>query len=149
MADTYFAIEGNLTRDPEVTYTTGGIPVAKFGLAVNKKWQDRATNETHEQTSFFDIEVWRDQALNVADSCSKGMRVVVTGNIEQQTWETESHDKRSKVVFTAQTVSPSLRWATASVTKTEKGSSNGRAPAMAGAPAAGSAEAEFGDEEPF
>ena len=142
--DTFFSIEGNVTRDPE-TRLVGGSSKTAFGIAVNKRWTDQTSHEKREKTSFFDIECWRDLAENVADTVTKGMRVVVTGNIEQQSWETESGDKRSKVVFVAQSVAPSLRWATANVSKNPQNGTAAKTPASVAA----SGGDEFGDEEPF
>jgi single-stranded DNA-binding protein len=71
-------ITGNLTREPEIRYTKEGQATAQLGVAVNRRWQDRATQEWQEATSFFDVVCWRDLAENVALSLSKGMRVVVT-----------------------------------------------------------------------
>jgi single-strand DNA-binding protein len=89
-------------------------------VAVNRRWQDRATQEWQEATSFFDVVCWRDLAENVALSLSKGMRVVVTGRLEQRSWETEEGEHRSKVEVTADEIGPSLRFATADVQRTER-----------------------------
>ena len=82
-------ITGNLTREPEIRYTREGQATAQLGVAVNRRWQDRTTQEWQESTSFFDVICWRDLAENVALSLTKGMRVIVTGRLEQRTWETE------------------------------------------------------------
>jgi single-strand DNA-binding protein len=119
MANTTTII-GNLTREPEIRYTREGQATAQLGVAVNRRWQDRATQEWQESTSFFDVICWRDLAENVALSLAKGMRVVVTGRLEQRTWETEEGDHRSKVEITAEEVGPSLRFATADVHKVER-----------------------------
>ena len=113
-------ITGNLTREPEIRYTRDGQASAQLGVAVNRRWQDRATQEWHEATSFFDVICWRDLAENAALSLTKGMRVVVTGRLEQRTWETEEGEHRSKVEITADEVGPSLRYATADVQKVER-----------------------------
>src|SRR5215472_7824480 len=75
-------IVGNLTRDPELRFTPTGQATATFGVAVNRRWQNRQTNEWEEATSFFDVVCWRDLADNVADSLGKGARVIVTGRLE-------------------------------------------------------------------
>jgi single-strand DNA-binding protein len=111
---------GNLTRDPEIRYTRDGQATTAFGLAVNRRWQDRETREWEESTSFFDVLCWRELAENAALSLTKGMRVVVTGRLEQRTWETEEGERRSKVEITADEVGPSLRFATADVHKIER-----------------------------
>jgi single-strand DNA-binding protein len=106
---------GNCTRDPELRFTSSGQAVATFGLAVNRRWQNRQTNEWEEQVSFFDVTCWQQMAENVAESVTKGSRVVVTGRLDQRSWETQDGDKRSKVEIVADEVAPSLRWATVEV----------------------------------
>ena len=113
-------LSGNLTRDPEIRYTRDGQANATFGLAVNRRWQPRGSEEWEESTSFFDIVCWRDLAENVALSLVKGSRVIVTGRLEQHSWETENGDRRSRVEVTADDVGPSLRFATAEVSRTER-----------------------------
>jgi single-strand DNA-binding protein len=113
-------MSGNLTRDPEIRYSREGQPSASFGLAVNRRWQVRGSEEWEESTSFFDVVCWRDLAENVALSLVKGSRVVVTGRLEQRTWETEEGDRRSRVELVAEDVGASLRFATAEITRTER-----------------------------
>jgi single-strand DNA-binding protein len=111
-------IVGNMTRDAELRFTSSGTAVASFGVVFNKrtkngdKWEDG-------DPQFFDVTCWRSLAENVAESLEKGTRVVVTGRLEYQTWEKDG-DKRSKVQIVADEVGPSLRWATAEVSKTER-----------------------------
>ncbi len=99
-------ITGNLTREPEIRYTREGQATAQLGVAVSRRWQDRTTQEWQEATSFFDVVCWRDLAENVALSLSKGMRVVVTGRIEQRSWETDEGEHRSKVEIVADEIGP-------------------------------------------
>ena len=113
-------VTGNLTREPEIRYTRDGQATTQLGLAVNRRWQDRETQQWEEATSFFDVVCWRDLAENVALSLAKGMRVVVTGRLEQRSWETEEGDRRTKVEIVAEDVGPSLRFATAEVQRTER-----------------------------
>ncbi|HUP87378.1 MAG TPA: single-stranded DNA-binding protein [Acidimicrobiales bacterium] len=113
-------IVGNITRDPELRFTPAGVPTAQFGVAVNRSWQNRQTQEWEEQTSFIDVVCWRDLADNVSESLSKGSRVIVTGRLEQRSWETQDGEKRSKVEIVADEVGASLRFATAQVTRTER-----------------------------
>ena len=87
---------------------------------MNRRWQSRGSEEWEESTSFFDIVCWRDLAENVALSLVKGSRVVVTGRLEQRTWETEEGDRRSRVELVAEDVGASLRFATAEITRTER-----------------------------
>jgi single-strand DNA-binding protein len=104
---------GNITRDPELRYTPSNQAVATFGLAVSRRWQNRQTNDWEEATSFFDVVCWSSLAENVADSLPKGARVLVTGRLEQRSWETQDGEKRSKIEVIADEVGPSLRWAIA------------------------------------
>lgn len=165
MAENTVTLIGNVTRDPEVRFTPNGAAVAEFGLAVNRRWQNRQTNEWEEQVSFFDVKVWQDQAENVADSIQKGMRAIVTGRLEQRSWETDSGDKRSKIEVVADEVAPSLKWAKAQVTKVYKddqqgggsrrssGSGGGGRSQSSGSSGGGRQAAAFDDfddsEEPF
>lgn len=125
---------GNITRDPELRFTPAGQATATFGLAVNRIWNDRQTNERREATSFFDIVCWREMAENVSESLQKGARVLVTGRLEQRTWETAEGDKRSKIEVIADEVGPSLRWATAQVHKNDRRGPGDAGPAAAGGP---------------
>lgn len=129
--DNTITVTGNVVRDPELRFTAAGQANCTLGVAVNRRWQDRQSGEWQEATSFFDVVCWRDLAENVADSVVKGTRVVVTGRLEQRSWETKDGGKRSTVEIVADEVGPSLRWATARVEKTERSSQNG-APAQSG-----------------
>ena len=111
--DNTVTIVGNMTRDPDLRFTASGIAVTDFGVAWNTKDKDG-----NESVSFFDVTCWRDLAEHVAESLGKGMRVVVYGRLEQDTWENDDGDKRSKVKVIADEVAPSLRWAVTSVEKT-------------------------------
>jgi single-strand DNA-binding protein len=113
-------LSGNLTRDPEIRYTRDGQANATFGLAVNRRWQPRGSEEWEESTSFFDVVCWRELAENVALSLVKGSRVLLTGRLDQHVWETELGERRSRVEITAEEVGASLRFATVEVTRTER-----------------------------
>jgi len=113
-------ITGNLTRDPEIRYTRDGQATTTLGVAVNRRWQNRETADWEESTSFFDVVTWRDLAENVALSLTRGMRVVVTGRLEQRSWETDEGERRNKVEIVADEVGPSLRFATADVHRAER-----------------------------
>jgi single-strand DNA-binding protein len=144
---------GNITRDPELRFTPSGQATASFGLAVNRRWQNRQTQEWEEATSFFDVVCWREQAENASESLARGSRVIVTGRLEQRSWETPDGDKRSKVEVVADEIGPSLRWATASITKNERRGPDGggggpRAAAQVGAGGGGGGGNDL-DEEPF
>lgn len=121
--DNTVTIVGNLTRQPELRFTTTGKPVANVGVAVNRLIS-RPGEERKEDTSFFDVTCWDSLANNVADLPS-GTRVIVTGRLQQRSWETEEGEKRSRVEIVATDVGPSLRWATAEVTKNPKASPGG------------------------
>ena len=120
MTGNTITITGNLTRDPELRFTPNGQATTSFGIAVNRRWQDRQSQEWLESTSFFDVVAWRELAENATESLARGTRVTVTGRLEQRSWETAEGDKRSKVEINAEDIAPSLRWATAKVTKTER-----------------------------
>lgn len=120
MADNTVTIIGNLTKDPEMKFFSSGTAVVNFSVAVNRRWQNRQTQEWEEQVSFFNVVAWREQAENVAESIAKGSRVVVTGRLEQRSWETENGEKRSVVEVNADDIGPSLRWATAQITRNER-----------------------------
>ncbi len=146
-------VVGNCTRDPELRFTASGQALASFGVAVNRRWQNRQTNEWEEAVSFFDITCWAQLAENVAESVQKGTRVVVTGRLDQRSWETQDGDKRSKVEIVADDVAPSLVYATAAITKNEKrdgGFQGGGGNAPSARPTPNAAPAGYDqDEEPF
>ena len=125
MPDNTVTLVGNVTRDPDVRYTPSGQTVVTFGMAVNRRWQNRQNSEWEEQTSFFDVKAWAGLAENIAESIQKGTRVIVTGRLEQRSWETDQGDRRSKVEVVADEVAPSLRWATAQVQKIERQAASG------------------------
>jgi len=153
MADNTVTVIGNVTRDPELRFTPSGQAIASFGLAVNRRWQNRQTQEWEENVSFFDITCWAQLGQNVSDTLVKGARAIVTGRLEQRSWETDQGDKRSKVEIIADEVGPSLRWATADITKNER-REGGDAPSGGGGggtrPAQNPAPAGYDPaEEPF
>ena len=119
-------IVGNLTRDPEIRYTSSGQANARLGIAVSRRWQNRQTNEWEERTSFFNVVAWGDMAENISDTLGKGNRVIVNGRLEQRSWETDQGEKRSVVEVVADEIGPSLRWATASVTRSERRGGGGQ-----------------------
>jgi single-strand DNA-binding protein len=100
---------GNLTDDPQVRYTEGGIARASFRVAVSGRNRDS-------EPSFFTVIVWRDQAEHAAESLSKGSRVVVIGRLQQRSWTAEDGSARSVVEVVAEELGPSLRWETAAPT---------------------------------
>ena len=152
MADNTVTLVGNATRDPELRYTAGGAATASFGLAVNRRWQNRQTQEWEEQVSFFNVVAWREMAENIGESITKGTRVVVTGRLEQRSWETPQGEKRTVVEVVADEIGPSLRWATAAVKRNERSGagSGGFDGGGGGSPRpAPNTPPAYDDEEPF
>ena len=149
--DNTVTVTGNATREPELRFTPSGQAVASFGIAVNRRWQNRQTQEWEEAVSFFDITCWAQLAENVAESVAKGTRVTIAGRLDQRSWETQEGEKRSKVEIVADDVAISLRWATADVMKNERSGNfgGGGAPSPAGGSPGGSTPPYNPDEEPF
>jgi len=150
--DNNVVIVGNVTRDPELRYIPSGTPVTSFGVA----WNQRSSQGGEEKAHFFDVTCWRELAENVAESISKGSRVVVYGRLDYRSWESENGEKRSAVQIVADEVSFSLRWATAEVTKTNRradgGFGGGGDGAASAKPSGGGDRASSTpqtDEEPF
>ena len=106
MPDNTVTLVGNVTRDPELRFISSGQANCSFGLAVNRRWQNRQTQEWEEATSFFNVVCWREMAENVAESITKGARVVVAGRLEQRSWETDQGEKRSVVEVVADEIAP-------------------------------------------
>ncbi len=143
---------GNLTRDPELRFTNSGMAVTTCGMAVNFRRQ--RNGEWEEETSFFNVTLFGEMGENAAESLSKGSRVLVSGRLQQRSWETQDGDKRSTVEVIADEIGPSLRFATAEVTKTERREGGGgqRRPVSNEPPTGGGGGGGGGgdyDEEPF
>jgi single-strand DNA-binding protein len=115
MAEAAVSFAGNLTDNPEVRYTEGGIARVMFRVAVSGRREQEA--------SFFTVIVWRDQAEHAAQSLTKGSRVVVVGRLQQRSWTAEDGSARSAVEVVAEELGPSLRWAIATTTRTTRNSS--------------------------
>ncbi len=96
MPATTTSVTGNLTRDPEIRYTREGQATTSLSIAVNRRWQNRETKEWEESVSFLDVVCWRDLAENVALSLTKGRRVLVSGRLEQRSWETDEGERRPR-----------------------------------------------------
>lgn len=121
MSENSVTLVGNLTDDPELRFTAQGAAVANFRIAVSKRIRDPQTNEWKDgDTSFFRVNVWRQLAENVAESLTRGTRVIVTGTLKMRQWETQEGEKRSVVEVEATEVGPSLKWATAKMEKTSR-----------------------------
>jgi single-strand DNA-binding protein len=140
MASDNFTVQvGNLTDDPELRFTPNGTPVANFRLAVNQRVKQDDGSWRDGDASFFKVNVWRDQAENVAESLTKGNRAVVLGRLRTRSWETTEGNKRSSTEIDADEVAPSLRWATARPERADR-SRNGERSAERG---------QFDDPPPF
>jgi single-strand DNA-binding protein len=109
MTEASVSFAGNLSDDPELRHTAGGIARAIFRVAVSGRRE--------QEPSFFAVIVWRDQAEHVAESLAKGSRVVVVGRLQQRSWTAEDGSARSIVEVVADELGPSLRWATATTTR--------------------------------
>ncbi|GEM_PF-71683 len=117
---TTITLIGNLTRDPELRITRDGQSTTTLGVAVNRRWQDAETHEWEESTSYFDVVCWRSLAENAVVSLTRGVRVVVTGRLEQRAWEAADGERRTKVEVVAEDLGPSLRFATTEVQRVER-----------------------------
>jgi single-strand DNA-binding protein len=112
MTEASVSFAGNLTDDPELRHTESGIARAIFRVAVSGRRE--------QEPSFFTVIVWRDQAEHASESLSKGSRVVVVGRLQQRSWTAEDGSARSTVEVIAEELGPSLRWATATTTRTTR-----------------------------
>ena len=159
--ETVITVVGNLTADPELRFTPSGAAVASFTVASTPRTFDRQTNEWKDgEALFLRCSIWRQAAENVAESLQRGMRVVVTGRLKQRSFETREGEKRTVIELDVDEVGPSLRYATAKVNRTQRGSSSGGfgADSSGGAPAddpwassgpATPASGGYSDEPPF
>lgn len=126
MTDTVITVIGNLTADPELRFTASGAPVANFTVASTPRTFDRQTNEWKDgEALFLRCSIWRDAAENVTESLTKGSRVIVQGKLKQRSYETREGEKRTVVELEVDEIGPSLRYATAKVTRTPRGGGGG------------------------
>jgi single-strand DNA-binding protein len=124
--DTIITVVGNLTADPELRFTPSGAAVANFTVASTPRMFDRQTNEWKDgEALFMRCNVWRQAAENVAESLTRGARVVVTGRLKQRSFETREGEKRTVIELEVDEIGPSLRYATAKVNKVSRGSGGG------------------------
>ena len=124
--DTAITIAGNLVDDPELRFTPAGQPVAKFRIASTPRYLDKNTNEWKDGDSLFlTCNVWRQAAENVAESLTRGMRVIVSGRLRQRSYETKEGEKRTVYEVEVDDVGPSLRNASAKVNKMARSGANG------------------------
>ena len=121
MSTTPITIVGNLTADPELRFTPSGAAVANFTVASTPRKFNKQTNEFEDgETLFMRCSIWREAAENLAESLTRGTRVVVTGNLVARSWDKDG-EKRTVMEMQAEEVGPSLRYATAKVTKVQRG----------------------------
>ncbi|MFT3716569.1 MAG: single-stranded DNA-binding protein [Gordonia sp. (in: high G+C Gram-positive bacteria)] len=159
MTDTVITVVGNLTADPELRFTASGAPVANFTVASTPRTFDRQTNEWKDgEALFLRCSIWRDAAENVTESLTKGTRVIVQGKLKQRSYETREGERRTVVELEVDEIGPSLRYATAKVTRTPRGGSGGFGGGNAGggnqgggfgAPAGGSRPQAAPAEDPW
>jgi single-strand DNA-binding protein len=124
--DTQITIAGNLVDDPELRFTPAGQPVARFRVASTPRYLDKNTNEWKDGDSLFlTCNVWRQAAENVAESLTRGMRVIVSGRLRQRSYETKEGEKRTVYEVEVDDVGPSLRNASAKVNKVARSGGDG------------------------
>jgi single-strand DNA-binding protein len=124
--ETPITVVGNLTSDPELRFTPSGAAVANFTVASTPRTFDRQTNEWKDgEALFLRCNIWRQPAEHVAESLTKGMRVIVSGRLKANTYETREGEKRTSYEVDVDEVGPSLKYASAKVTKTQRGGGGG------------------------
>jgi single-strand DNA-binding protein len=125
--ETIITVVGNLTADPELRYTQNGLPVANFTIASTPRTFDRQANEWKDgEALFLRASVWRDFAEHVAGSLTKGMRVIATGRLKQRSYQDREGNNRTAIDLEVDEIGPSLRYATAQVTRTSGGGGQAR-----------------------
>ena len=163
--ETIITVVGNLTADPELRYTQGGLAVANFTIASTPRTFDRQANEWKDgEALFLRASCWRDFAEHVAGSLTKGSRVIATGRLKQRSYDDRDGNRRTAIELEVDEIGPSLRYATAQVTRASGGSGSGGGrpqgavadePWAASSPAGGSDDvwstpgANYNDETPF
>ena len=156
--DTQITIAGNLVDDPELRFTPAGQPVARFRVASTPRFRDNSTGEWKDGDSLFlTCNVWRQAAENVAESLTRGTRVIVSGRLRQRSYETKEGEKRTVYEVEVDDVGPSLRNASAKVNKVARngsgggpGGPGGPAPGGSGGrPSGGQGHAGGGDADPW
>lgn len=154
--ETIITVVGNLTADPELRYTQNGLPVANMTIASTPRSFDRQANEWKDgEALFMRASVWREFAEHVAQSLKKGMRVMATGRLRQRGYQDREGNNRTAIELEIEEIGPSLRYATADVTRAASGrgqqqspQSDGWAPPQQGADA-WSTPGGYGDDTPF
>ncbi len=124
--ETVITVIGNLTADPELRFTPSGAAVANFTVASTPRTFDRQTSEWKDgEALFLRCNVWRQAAENVAESLTRGSRVIVSGRLKQRSFDTKEGEKRTVIELEVDEIGPSLRYATAKVTKANRGDGGG------------------------
>jgi single-strand DNA-binding protein len=124
--ETVITVVGNITDDPELRFTPSGAAVANFTVASTPRTMNRQTNEWEDgEALFLRCSIWRQAAENVAESLQKGARVIVQGRLKARTWETREGEKRTSFELDVDEIGPSLRWATAKVTRASRSGGQG------------------------
>lgn len=142
LGDIQVTFIGNLTGDPELRFTPSGAAVANFTVACTPRALDKNTNEWKDgETTFLRCQVWRQYAENVAESLTRGTRVMVTGRLKQRNYETKEGEKRTSIEVDVDDIGPVLRNATAKITKTSGAGS--------AAPAGGGFAASPANDDPW
>ena len=152
--DTNLTIVGNLTADPELRFTPSGAAVANFTVASTPRMMDRQTNEWKDgDPLFMRCSIWREAAENVAESLTRGSRVIVQGRLKQRSFETREGEKRTVVELEVDEIGPSLRYATAKVNKASRSGGGGGGFGGGGGGGGGSrpaaAASESNNEDPW
>ncbi len=160
--DTVITVVGNMTSDPELRFTPAGAAVANFTIANTPRTFDRQANEWKDgDTLFMRCSIWREAAENVAETLTKGTRVIAQGRLVQRSYETREGEKRTVVELQVEEIGPSLKYASAKVTRAQRSSGGGGGGGFSGG-SGGSAPADdpwataspastssFADEPPF
>src|SRR5690349_13062933 len=151
--ETVITVVGNLTADPELRFTPSGAAVANFTVAATPRTFDRASGEWKDGDALFmRCNIWRQAAENVAETLTRGARVMVTGRLKQRSFETKEGEKRTVVELDADEVGPSLKYATAKVNRVSRGSDTAAASGPSddpwGQPPPAPAGQQFADDEP-
>ena len=124
--DTVITVVGNLTADPELRFTPSGAAVASFTIASTPRTFDRNTNEWKDgEALFLRCSLWRQAAENAAESLTRGMRVIAQGRLQQRSYETREGEKRTVIELQVDEIGPSLKYASAKVNRTQRGSGGG------------------------
>jgi single-strand DNA-binding protein len=148
--ETTLTIAGNLVEDPELRFTPSGQPVAKFRIASTPRFYDKQASEWKDgDTLFLTVNVWRQAAENVAESLTRGSRVIVQGRLRQRSYETKEQEKRTVYEVEADEVAVSLRSATVKITKATRSAAAATGPAGEADPWAGKGSGGYTDEPPF